>query len=251
MAAHVAFLRGINLGKNRRVKNERLRARLRGPRLRGGRDLPRQRQRRSSSGRGAPRISRPRVEAGLAEALGFEVAGLPALARQVRRSPPTTRSSAAGRGVGGQAPGRAAAGQAERQRARRRRWLWRARRTRLAIRGGELYWLPSGGMIDSELDLKALEALVGPWTMRTKGTIEQIAEKHLALTRCSSRQARSARGSAATSISALTAPISSGSSESLDVGDELHLAGRAGGRSCRSGSGRRPRGSRRGRIRFQ
>ena len=48
----------------------------------------------------------------------------------------------------------------------------------LAIDGRELYWLPQARMFDSELDLKALEALVGPWTMRTMGTIEQIAAKH-------------------------------------------------------------------------
>jgi uncharacterized protein (DUF1697 family) len=49
---------------------------------------------------------------------------------------------------------------------------------RLAIDGSELYWLPSGGISDSRLDLKTLEALLGPWTMRTMGTIEQIAEKY-------------------------------------------------------------------------
>jgi uncharacterized protein (DUF1697 family) len=48
----------------------------------------------------------------------------------------------------------------------------------LAVRGRELYWLPSGGMSESGLDLKALEGHVGPWTMRTMGTIEQIAAKH-------------------------------------------------------------------------
>jgi uncharacterized protein (DUF1697 family) len=47
----------------------------------------------------------------------------------------------------------------------------------LTIRGTELYWLPSGGMADSELDLNALAKITGPWTMRTKGTMEQIAAK--------------------------------------------------------------------------
>ena len=48
----------------------------------------------------------------------------------------------------------------------------------LAIEGSELYWLPSGGICESELDLKTLEAELGPWTMRTMGTVEQIAAKH-------------------------------------------------------------------------
>jgi len=44
----------------------------------------------------------------------------------------------------------------------------------------ELYWLPAGGMSDSGLELKALERLLGPMTIRTKGTIEQIAARHFA-----------------------------------------------------------------------
>jgi uncharacterized protein (DUF1697 family) len=48
----------------------------------------------------------------------------------------------------------------------------------LAIRGRELYWLPSSGTLETELDLKALEEAVGPWTMRTMGTLEQLAAKY-------------------------------------------------------------------------
>lgn len=50
----------------------------------------------------------------------------------------------------------------------------------LAIEGAELYWLPSGGLLESPLDLKALAKLLGPATVRTKGTIDQIAAKHFA-----------------------------------------------------------------------
>lgn len=50
---------------------------------------------------------------------------------------------------------------------------------RLVIEGRELYWLPSGGISDSELDLKAIDAALGPPTIRTKGTIDQIATKYL------------------------------------------------------------------------
>jgi uncharacterized protein (DUF1697 family) len=51
----------------------------------------------------------------------------------------------------------------------------------LALAGRELYWLPSGGTLDSELDLKTIaELLGGLTTMRTKGTIDLIAAKHLA-----------------------------------------------------------------------
>ena len=49
---------------------------------------------------------------------------------------------------------------------------------RLAIRESELYWLPSGGLMDAALDLKEIERLVGSNTMRTKSTVDQIAEKY-------------------------------------------------------------------------
>jgi hypothetical protein len=49
---------------------------------------------------------------------------------------------------------------------------------RLAIAGSELYWLPSGGLLESSLDLKAIEAALGPDTRRTMGTIEHIAAKY-------------------------------------------------------------------------
>jgi uncharacterized protein (DUF1697 family) len=49
---------------------------------------------------------------------------------------------------------------------------------RLAFGDLELYWLPSGMMRDAGIDLKAVEKLVGTWTMRTKGTLELLAGKY-------------------------------------------------------------------------
>jgi uncharacterized protein (DUF1697 family) len=51
---------------------------------------------------------------------------------------------------------------------------------RLAFEGGELYWLPSGGIRNSAPYLKPLEQVVGRWTMRTKGTVEALAMKYFA-----------------------------------------------------------------------
>lgn len=48
---------------------------------------------------------------------------------------------------------------------------------RLAFGKRELYWLPSGGTMESTLDRQAIDKLVGPTTMRTKGTVEQLAAK--------------------------------------------------------------------------
>lgn len=47
----------------------------------------------------------------------------------------------------------------------------------LAIEGRELYWLPNGGISESDLDLKATDAALGAGTLRTMGTVEQIAAK--------------------------------------------------------------------------
>ena len=49
---------------------------------------------------------------------------------------------------------------------------------RLTFGDRELYWLPSGRMADSALDLKAIERAIGPTTMRTKGTVEAIAGRY-------------------------------------------------------------------------
>jgi uncharacterized protein (DUF1697 family) len=48
----------------------------------------------------------------------------------------------------------------------------------LAFGERELFWRPQGRMTDSELDLKAIGKLVGVNTMRTNGTVEQIAAKY-------------------------------------------------------------------------
>ena len=47
----------------------------------------------------------------------------------------------------------------------------------LELHERELYWLPSGGLLESDLDLDAIDKLIGPTTRRTKGTVEQLAKK--------------------------------------------------------------------------
>jgi uncharacterized protein (DUF1697 family) len=48
---------------------------------------------------------------------------------------------------------------------------------RLAFGERELYWLPSGGTVDTALDLAMIERTLGQTTRRTKATIEQMAAK--------------------------------------------------------------------------
>lgn len=50
----------------------------------------------------------------------------------------------------------------------------------LEIEGPHVWWLPCGGVSTSELDLKAIERMVGPTTIRTRNTIDRIAAKFFA-----------------------------------------------------------------------
>jgi uncharacterized protein (DUF1697 family) len=180
MARYVAFLRGMNLG-GRRISNEELRAAFEGLELTEVATF------RSSGnaifdgphGVGAEDLA-AKIEAGLAVALGYEV---PAFLRSCERvaeiaaqEPFEAAAIAASAGklqvaMLPDAPGRTA---------RHAALALSDDRDRLAIEGAELYWLPSGGISETDLDLRALEAELGPWTMRTMGTVEQIAARHCA-----------------------------------------------------------------------
>jgi uncharacterized protein (DUF1697 family) len=48
----------------------------------------------------------------------------------------------------------------------------------LALSGRELYWLPSSGLMDSDIGMDGITKVVGPNTMRTMGTIEQLVKKY-------------------------------------------------------------------------
>jgi uncharacterized protein (DUF1697 family) len=49
---------------------------------------------------------------------------------------------------------------------------------RLSFGKRELFWLPSGGYMEAELDRKALDELLGKSTVRTKGTVDQLYAKY-------------------------------------------------------------------------
>ena len=63
----------------------------------------------------------------------------------------------------------------------------------LAFGKRELFWLPSGGTLESTLDRKAIDKLLGPTTMRTKGTVEQLTAKFFAIREMGHTGDRSAR----------------------------------------------------------
>jgi uncharacterized protein (DUF1697 family) len=176
---YVAFLRGMNLG-GRRIKNEELRAEFEALgfdevacfRASGNVVF-------SAEGGSEARLT-AQIESGLEEALGYEVpvflrsaAELRALAAHEAFDAAAVAASK-GKLQVALLPKKPAA------KARKAALAQASDEDRLALEGRELYWLPSGGISESDLDLKAIEAAVGPWTMRTMGTVEQIVAKYFA-----------------------------------------------------------------------
>lgn len=177
MHRFVAFLRGMNIG-GRRISNEDLRAHFEAL---GCDEVATFR----ASGNvifaadGAAAKLSARLEVGLAERLGYDVPVFLRSAGEVRAiaanepfAAELVEASAGKLQVALLAKKPTAA-------ARRKALALATDADRLAIDGRELYWLPSGGISESELDWKESESALGPTTVRTKGTIDQIATKHL------------------------------------------------------------------------
>jgi uncharacterized protein (DUF1697 family) len=178
MSRHVAFLRGMNLG-GRRIKNEELRRHFE---QMGFEEVATFRASGnvifSSSGREAEGRLAARVEAELGERLGYDVpvflrsidevaaiaAQRPFTPKQVEKSKGKLQVSLLKKKPSASAKKKALA--------------LGTNEDLLAIEGRELYWLPSGGISESDLDLKALDSALGPGTIRTTGTIEQITAKY-------------------------------------------------------------------------
>jgi|SRR5680860_140956 len=179
MTQYVAFLRGINLARRRRVGSGELRTLFEDM---GFRDVDTFR----ASGNvifgqrePLPRMAE-RIEKGLAEALGYEVAIFLRTASEItaiaNHQPFAREATQASKGKLQVAllSAKPAA------RVRKDVLALATDADKLAFGDRELYWLPSGGTQDSALDFKAVERLLGSTTMRTKGTVEQLAAKYLA-----------------------------------------------------------------------
>lgn len=178
MQRYVAFLRGMNLG-GRRITNAGLCACFEelgfsSPTafLASGNVV-------FDTARATPEQVAEKIENGLAEALGYEVPTFLRSAEQVRAIagheafPAEVVAASRGKLQVALLP-------AEPSQAARRVVLEHAtEEDRLTFENRELYWLPSGGISESPLDLAAIEAAVGPWTMRTRRTVERLAVKFL------------------------------------------------------------------------
>ncbi len=178
MNRYVAFLRGINLGR-RRIGNEELRGEFealgfdRVACFRASGNVV------FGAGESDEGALTELIEVGLGEALGYAVPvflrpaeELSAIAAH-RPFDADLVASSKGKLQVALLPGELGAA------ARRQVLGHSSDEDRLAVKGRQLYWLPSGGISESDLDLKTIEAEAGPWTMRTKATIDQIVAKHL------------------------------------------------------------------------
>ena len=179
MASYVAFLRGMNLG-NRRIKNDELRGEFEQLGFDGVATFRASGNVVFESAESDEGALIATIETGLGTALGYDV-------------PVFLRSAAEVAAVAAYEPfdpDRVAASKGKLQvsllltkptaAARKTVLALAGEEDLLAIEGRELYWLPSGGVLESGLDQKAIAAAVGTSTTRTMGTIEQIAAKHRA-----------------------------------------------------------------------
>jgi uncharacterized protein (DUF1697 family) len=178
MERYVAFLRGINLG-NRRIKNPELKGHFEDMGLEEVATF------RASgnvvfadpSGDSETKLQK-RVEKELDERLGYDVAVFLRSAEEVAA-------------IAAQDPFKAAAIKKSKGKPQvnllAKKPTAAAKKKALALAGPddefafsarEMHWLPSTGLSETDVDFKALDKALGKGTVRTKGTIEQIAAKY-------------------------------------------------------------------------
>jgi uncharacterized protein (DUF1697 family) len=174
----VAFLRGMNLG-GRRIKNEDLRRHFEAMGLqevatfRASGNVIFATPKREAEGKLASR-----VEAELNERLGYEV---PVFLRSAREIAEIAAREPFGAKAVAKSKGKLQVSLLKKKpsaAATKKALALASDEDLLAIEGRDLYWLPSGGLLESDLDLKELAKLLGVDTRRTMGTIEQIAAKY-------------------------------------------------------------------------
>jgi uncharacterized protein (DUF1697 family) len=171
---YAAFLRAVNLGKNRRVTNDRLKKLFEEA---GAEDVAPFR----TSGNVVFEASRDlarELEPHLEKALGHEMviflrtaaelkemaAAEPFPAKDVKRSKGKLQVV-----LFEKKPTAAV---------KKKALALATDKDQLAFGKRELFWLPSGGYMEAELDRKALDELLGPSTVRTKGTVDQLHAKY-------------------------------------------------------------------------
>jgi uncharacterized protein (DUF1697 family) len=182
MAGYAAFLRGINVGKAHRVGSAELRSLFEQLGLGDVATFRTSGNVVFDAGPGAasPADLTRRIERGLADSLGYEVAVFLRTASEIRAiadhqpfDPAALEASDGKLQVMLLSAKPAAA-------TRKKALALATAEDSLAFGELELYWLPSGGIMDSALDLDAIAGLLGSTTTRTKGTVDGLAAKYFA-----------------------------------------------------------------------
>jgi uncharacterized protein (DUF1697 family) len=175
---YVAFLRGINLG-NRRVKSPELIAHFEAM---GFEDVATFRASGNvvfvEPGGDTEAKVQARVEAGLEEALGYEVATFLRSAKEVAAIAGCEPFDAAAVKRSKGKPQVVLLGRKPSAKAKKALEKIAPDGDLMVVEGRELHWLPTVGLSETELDTKALDAALGKGTTRTAGTIEAIAAKY-------------------------------------------------------------------------
>jgi uncharacterized protein (DUF1697 family) len=175
---YVAFLRGMNLG-NRRIKNPELVGHFEGM---GLEDVATFRASGNvvfvdPAGEAESKLQK-RLEVELDERLGYDVAVFLRSAEEVTaiaaREPFDAKAIAASKGK----PQVQLLSRKPSAKAAKEALALAGPDDLMVVEGRELHWLPSVGLSETEVDPKALDAALGKGTMRTAGTIEQIAAKY-------------------------------------------------------------------------
>jgi uncharacterized protein (DUF1697 family) len=178
MERYVAFLRGINLG-NRRIKSPELVAHFEAIGLEEVATF------RASGnvvfvdpGGEAESKLQKRIEAGLEERLGYDVAVFLRSGKEVAaiaaHEPFDAKAIAASKGK----PQVVLLGRQPTAKAKRAVEALCPEGDLMVTGGRELHWLPAVGLSETEVDTKALDQALGKGTTRTAGTIAQIAAKY-------------------------------------------------------------------------
>jgi uncharacterized protein (DUF1697 family) len=180
MARYAAFMRGINLGSRNKISSAELREIVEGM---GFEDVGPFRTSGNvvfSGARSSTATLGARIGKEIEKAKGFEVitfvrteAEVRAIAKHRPFPPKLVRASNGKLQVSLLAKKPSAAVQRE-------ILALATDEDRLAFEKTELYWLPSGGMRDTALNLRAIDHKLHPMTRRTKGTIEELAKKFFA-----------------------------------------------------------------------
>jgi uncharacterized protein (DUF1697 family) len=180
MPRYACFLRGVNLGARRKASSTDLRSCFEGL---GFEEVATFRTSGNvvfETGRESRAKLTGRIERGLAKSLGYDVTVFLRTASEIQAIaahepfPAKLVEASKGKLQIALLPAKPAAG------VQKKALAAATKEDRLAFGDRELYWLPSGGTRDSELNQRALDELVGPWTMRTKGTIDLLCTRFFA-----------------------------------------------------------------------